>query len=103
MNRCLKYDLIFLLIILLQPLLVFSQVTETTGNLLRIDFTKPNIDLSDTLWHWKAADYIYGESCSTVFTVDSTLYLITSYYNENPYLHGHTNTYIIREAKPKIY
>lgn len=78
MNRKLTFVVFFLVY-----RLIFSQVTETKGNLLRIDFTKPTIDFSDTLWQWNTNDY---EICSNILFIDSTLYLLINTYDDNPYL-----------------
>ncbi len=57
-----------------------AQQTVTTGNLLRINFTKQEIDLSDTLWQWKNVSVPGGgtsETCLKGFSVGNTEYLVT--------------------------
>jgi hypothetical protein len=57
-----------------------AQQTVTTGNLLRINFTKPEIDYSDTLWQWKNVSVPDGgtsETCLKGFCVGNTEYLVT--------------------------
>jgi len=68
----------------------YCQVQETKGNLLRIDFTKPNIDLSDTLWNWFSRNdsgVTYSTHCSNIFVRDSTTYLLFNSSGEDRYSH----------------
>ncbi len=66
----------------------YAQQTTTTGNLLRINFTKPEIDFSDTLWQWTDTSYLGGYLkyyCSKVLRPVSTAYLLVSSVDENTY------------------
>ena len=81
MKRAITILIIFLVC---NPL--FPQVTETKGNLLRINFTQTGVDLDDTLWNWTSTNYVKGESCSNIINIDSTLYLLINSYDNDPQL-----------------
>ncbi|RJQ58717.1 MAG: hypothetical protein C4517_14375 [Stygiobacter sp.] len=66
--------------LLLAVINLSAQQTVTTGNLLRINFTKPEVDYSDTLWQWKNVSVPDGgtsETCLKGFSVGSAEYLLT--------------------------
>ena len=66
--------------LLLAVINLSAQQTVTTGNLLRINFTKPEVDYSDTLWQWKNVSVPGGgtsETCLKGFSVGSAEYLLT--------------------------
>ncbi|NJD22942.1 MAG: T9SS type A sorting domain-containing protein [Melioribacter sp.] len=95
MKRIIVLKAVFILFILCS--IQYSQVSETRGNLLRINFTKPNIDLSDTLWNWVGRNdsgETYSTRCSNVFVHDSTTYLLFNSSGEDrvshyPWINGH--------------
>jgi len=95
MKRIIVVETLFILLFLCG--IQYSQVTETRGNLLRINFTKPNIDLNDTLWTWvdrNDSGETYSTSCSNVFVQDSTTYLLYNSSGEDrnyhyPWINGH--------------
>ena len=93
MKRIIVVEALFILFFLCG--VQHSQVQETRGNLLRINFTKPNIDLSDTLWNWvsrKDSGETYSTGCSNIFAWDSTTYLLYNTSDENryyPWIYGH--------------
>ncbi|MCL6099453.1 MAG: T9SS type A sorting domain-containing protein [Bacteroidetes bacterium] len=80
--------ILFLLILLIPFSIGYAQQTTTRGNLLRINFTKPEINFSDTLWQWTNTSYSSGYLryyCSKVMRPDSTAYLLVSSVDENTY------------------
>ncbi len=93
MKRIIVVEALFILFFLCG--VQYSQVQETRGNLLRINFTKPNIDLSDTLWNWVSRNdsgETYSTGCSNIFAWDSTTYLLYNTSDENryyPWIYGH--------------
>ena len=95
MKRIIVVKAVFILFLLCG--IQYSQVSETRGNLLRINFTKPNIDLSDTLWNWVSRNdsgETYSTQCSNVFVHDSTTYLLFNSSGEDrvshyPWINGH--------------
>lgn len=95
MKRIIVLKALFILLFLCR--IQYSQVSETRGNLLRINFTKPNIDLSDTLWNWVSRNdsgETYSTGCSSVFVHDSTTYLLFNSHGEDrvshyPWINGH--------------
>jgi len=89
--------------------IVISQVTEEKGNLLRINFNNPTIDLSDTLWHWFSIKDEYNTSytkCEKVFKIDSTEYLYASNYYHHEMFPGFGSTtkylYNIKTKEEKL-
>ena len=95
MKRIIVAEALFILFFLCG--IQYSQVQETRGNLLRINFTKPNIDLSDTLWNWVSRNdsgETYSTQCSNVFVQDSATYLLFNGSGEDrvshyPWINGH--------------
>ena len=76
-------------IFLFMPQRVLPQVTKTSGNLLRINFLSPTINLSDTLWNWSKKvfkDSSYSSMCMAIVHWDSKAYLITETYDDSPHL-----------------
>ncbi len=85
-------------IIILFTLLIGSvleaQITFTSGNLLRYDFTKPQIDLSDTIWHWTnitTGNSGLSQSGVEFFEVGQTKYLITFSFESTPWIERRFN------------
>lgn len=66
---------------------VSAQQTVTTGNLLRINFTKPEIDYSDTLWQWKNVstnNWGTGQSFLRDLKAGNTTYVIFREFEAQP-------------------
>ncbi|KAF0143121.1 MAG: Carbohydrate binding module (family 6) [Stygiobacter sp.] len=64
-----------------------AQQTVTTGNLLRINFTKPEIDYSDTLWQWKNVSVPGGGTSQSFlrdFKVGNTTYIVYREFEARP-------------------
>ncbi|MDP2039233.1 MAG: T9SS type A sorting domain-containing protein [Ignavibacteria bacterium] len=64
-----------------------AQQTVTTGNLLRINFTKPEVDYSDTLWQWKnVTTNSWGTSQSFLrdLKVGNTTYVVFREFEAQP-------------------
>jgi hypothetical protein len=69
---------------------VYPQVTETQGNLLRINFTSPTIDFNDTLWSWTnkiTPNDNSLEQTLKVYTRNGYRNLLTEDYFENNYIY----------------
>ncbi|MBI1936629.1 MAG: T9SS type A sorting domain-containing protein [Ignavibacteriales bacterium] len=67
----------------------FAQVTERKGNLLRIDFTKPEIDLCDTLWSWfdkREANTWYSDYARRILNRDGVGYIFGYESEFNDYI-----------------
>ncbi|MBI5731124.1 MAG: T9SS type A sorting domain-containing protein [Ignavibacteriales bacterium] len=63
--------------------IAIAQQTTTTGNLLRLNFTKNEIDYSDTLWQWTRISYSYGginDYFHGSFTLGETDYVLSFKY-----------------------
>ncbi len=57
-----------------------AQQTTTTGNLLRLNFTKNEIDYSDTLWQWTNTAFQGGgisNYCVGAFNIGTTEYILS--------------------------